>query len=123
MAFLFLIFGPMLAAGLLWLCARKKEALAWPIAFGMTAAELLVSLAFALGPDAARELPFLNGLGLRFALDGFRRVYIVLVAFMWMMTAALGREYFHGHGKLTRYWSFTLMTLGATRPAVPSFGS
>lgn len=54
------------------------------------------------------------GLGLHFCLDGFRGVYGIVAAFMWMMTLLFSREYL-GHEKhLGRYYFFQLVTLNAT---------
>ena len=53
-------------------------------------------------------------LGLRFEMDGFRRVYCVVLAFMWMMTLLYSPEYFAHHHHRSRYYLFNLFTLGAT---------
>ena len=58
--------------------------------------------------------PGICGLGLHFCLDGFRGVYGIVAAFMWMMTLLFSREYL-GHEKhLGRYYFFQLVTLNAT---------
>ena len=76
----------------------------------------LVSLAFSLlvatGPDVTVSLPLLTGLTL--TVDGFRRVYIVVICLMWAMTLLLSPEYFRHHRHVTRYYFFNLLTLGAT---------
>ncbi len=54
------------------------------------------------------------GLGLHFMLDGFRSVYIVVAAFMWMMTTIFSKEYFQHYHNRNRYYLFLLLTLGAT---------
>ena len=76
----------------------------------------MVSLAFSLlvfiGPDMTVSLPLLTGLQL--TVDGFRRVYIVVICFMWAMTLLLSPEYFRHHHNLGRYYFFNLVTLGAT---------
>ena len=46
--------------------------------------------------------------------DGFRKLYALIIAFMWMMTLLFSRDYFRGHHNLERYFFFTMMTLGAT---------
>lgn len=60
------------------------------------------------------ELPEICGLGLHFTLDGFRSVYALVVAFMWMMVTLLCPEYFAKHRNRNRFYAFLLMTLGAT---------
>lgn len=76
----------------------------------------VVSLAFslmvALGPDVTVSLPLLTGLKL--TVDGFRRVYIVIICLMWAQTALLSPEYFRHHRNVGRYYFFNLLTLGAT---------
>lgn len=76
----------------------------------------LVSLAFSLlvatGPDVTVSLPLLTGLTL--TVDGFRRVYIVVICLMWAMTLLLSPEYFRHHKNVARYYFFNLLTLGAT---------
>lgn len=54
------------------------------------------------------------GFGLRFTLDGFRLIYAVIAAFMWMMTTVLSREYMAHHKNSGRFYLFLLLTLGAT---------
>ena len=54
------------------------------------------------------------GMGLHFTLDGFRGVYGLIAAFMWMMTIIFSREYFGHYRNRNRYYLFQLVTLGAT---------
>ena len=76
----------------------------------------LVCLGFAvwvaLGPDVTVSLPLLTGLKL--TIDGFRRVYIIVICLMWAMTLMLSPEYFRHHDNVSRYYFFNLLTLGAT---------
>jgi len=53
-------------------------------------------------------------LGLHFRLDGFRALYTLVAAFMWMMTGFFSPQYFAHYHHRNRYYCFTLMTLGAT---------
>ena len=59
-------------------------------------------------------IPEVCGFGLSFALDGFRVIYGCVAAFMWMMAAALSKEYFTHHKNRNRFYLFLLWTLGAT---------
>lgn len=52
--------------------------------------------------------------GLTLALDGFRRVYCLVAAFLWAMTLLFSPWYFAHHHRRNRYYFFNLMTLGAT---------
>lgn len=60
------------------------------------------------------SIPEICGFGLNFTLDGFRVIYSLVAALMWMMTTLLSREYFQHHGNRNRFYLFLLLTLGAT---------
>ena len=60
------------------------------------------------------EIPDICGMGIHFTLDGFRSVYALVVAFMWMMVTLLCPEYFAKHRNRNRFYAFLLVTLGAT---------
>ena len=79
------------------------------------AAEFICMAAFAFqGRGAELYVPEICGMGLHFTLDGFRSVYGLVAAFIWMMTLLFSREYL-GHEKhLGRYYFFQLVTLSAT---------
>ncbi len=66
-------------------------------------------------PQALRRavIPGVCGMGLSFTLDGFRSIYGVIAAFMWLATLLFSREYFKHHRNRNRYYLFNLMTLGA----------
>ena len=54
------------------------------------------------------------GFGLHFTLDGFRSVYALVAALMWMMTTIFSKEYFKHYHNRNRYYLFMLLTFGAT---------
>ncbi|MCQ2544158.1 MAG: sodium:proton antiporter [Lachnospiraceae bacterium] len=64
--------------------------------------------------DFKYMLPEICGLGLNFSVDGFRIVYALIVAFMWMMTTLLSPEYFAKYRNRNRFYTFLLLTEGAT---------
>lgn len=47
-------------------------------------------------------------------LDGFRYVYVVIASLMWMMTTFISHEYFAAYRNRNRYYTFMLITFGAT---------
>ena len=51
---------------------------------------------------------------LYFHIGGFNTTYAVIAAFMWFAAALLSPQYFKGHHKLSRYYFFFLLTMGAT---------
>ena len=85
------------------------------LAMGTGVAEfgLMAVLAF-YGMGETLSVPGICGLGLQFCLDGFRAVYGLIAAFMWMMTLLFSKEYLSHGGHLGRYYFFQLVTLGAT---------
>ena len=109
-----LIALPFLAALVPVPAGRKNTEIAYYIALFSAAFEFLLTIFFALQPAQKAELSTAVSLGLHLETDGFRKVYTLLISFMWLMTLALSKEYFRGHHKLSRYYFFTLMTLGAT---------
>ena len=54
------------------------------------------------------------GQGMYLVLDGFRAIYGVITAFLWMMTTIFSREYFAKETHTNRYYLFMLFTLGVT---------
>ena len=88
---------------------------------GVCAAECLLAALAAVRPELAvpgtaggsMYIPVLADQGLLFEYDGFRRIYTVVLPFMWLMTSLFSPEYFKGHQRTGRYCFFTLMTLGA----------
>ncbi len=77
---------------------------------------LFVRYAGTVGEGAVLSLHVAEvcGFGLSFTLDGFRLLYAMIAAFMWMMTVILSRQYFAGHPNTPRFYLFLLLTLGAT---------
>lgn len=66
-------------------------------------------------PDGiSLSIPGVFGMGLYLTLDGFRSLYALIAAFMWMMCTIFGKEYFAHYRNRNRYYLFLLMTLGAT---------
>ena len=111
---LLLIFCPMALGFVCYLLGRRSAALRSLCGVAATGLELALSLVLALGPMRAESLPGICSLGLNVELDGFRKVYIVIVALMWFMTMLLSDEYFARYHHRGRYYFFNLMTLGAT---------
>ncbi len=67
------------------------------------------------GDQLALDIPGFCMLGLHLKMDGFRALYALIGAVMWMATGMFSQEYFSRHGHcLSRYYFFFLMTLGAT---------
>ena len=103
------VFFPMVMAFAVYVSGKKGERAA--VATGLVSLAFSLVIAF-LGPDVTVSLPLLTGLKL--TVDGFRRVYIVVICLMWAQTGLLSPEYFRHHHNVSRYYFFNLFTLGAT---------
>lgn len=113
-----LVFAPMVCALLSYLIGRRSKKGRNAFVCVCLTLECL-GAAFALYRAAAgSELSFdwqgFAGFGLHFRLDGFRALYTLIAAFMWMMTGFFSPQYFAHYHNRNRYYFFTLMTLGAT---------
>ncbi len=60
------------------------------------------------------EIPYVCGMGLHFTLGGFRAMYAMIAAFMWLMSTLFTKEYLSHYHNRNRYYLFLLLTLGAT---------
>lgn len=117
-----LVFYPFLGGLLSYAVGRYQERYRNYIAEFVAVSEFVLAVALALmcggriGMEniAGLSIPEICGFGLKFTLDGFRVIYSLIAALMWMMTALLSREYFLHHGHKNRFYLFLLMTLGAT---------
>ena len=109
-----LLLFPMGMAFVVWLVGRSNQRARNLLAALTTVAEFGLTVWIALAPDLSAGIDGVAGLGIQLETDGFRRVYLVVIAFLWMMTTLLGNEYFSHYKTCNRYYFFNLMTLGAT---------
>lgn len=119
---LLLLCVPFIGAAVSYLTGRKRKEKRNLVAEITAIAECLVFfilfLLFFVGQEGGFRQMYLKlsgfGMGLHLCLDGFRSLYCFVAAFMWMMTALFSREYFVHYKNRNRYYSFMLLTLGAT---------
>lgn len=109
-----LIFLPMLMGFVCYGVGKRSKPWRSRIAALTGAAELALAIAAALQSGFTTQLPKICGLGLSLELDGFRKVYVLVIAFMWLSTLMLSDEYFAHYHNRGRYYFFNLLTLGAT---------
>lgn len=113
-----LVFMPMAAAVLSFLIGRKSKSGRDMFVRVAVAAEFILSLMLLISGSTAEDLmvslPGVCGMGLHFTLDGFRRIYVVIAALMWMVSGQFSPEYFAHYRNRNRYYLFLLVTLGAT---------
>ena len=75
---------------------------------------LAVALGFT-GGEALASLGGVCGMGLNFTADGFRRIYVIIAAWMWLVSGQFSPAYFAHYRNRNRYYLFLLVTLGATQ--------
>ncbi|MCM1143963.1 MAG: sodium:proton antiporter [Blautia sp.] len=116
-----LVFYPLAGALISAWIGSKKEKTRDYFADFIVVSEFVLALALAIinrgkggGEICQYAIPGICGMGLHFTMDGFRLVYSVIAAWMWMMTTILSREYMSHHQNKNRYYLFLLATLGAT---------
>ncbi len=114
----FLVFYPMIGALVSYIIGRFHKTARDYFADFIVISEFAVTLYLFCTFDGSRILSFsidsFAGLGIGFVLDGFRSVYTLTAAFMWMMTTVFSKEYFKHYHNRNRYYLFMLLTLGAT---------
>ena len=112
----YLVFAPILIAPVLYRIGRKNEEARDLLAILFAFVELLVSISLFMMQGAKLSIPYILAYGLSFEADGFRTVYSTITSIMWAGTSLFAREYFrHEREGLSRYWMFTMLTLGATQ--------
>lgn len=114
MILLILVLFPMTMAVITYVVgSRTKGGTSVPaIAAGGMEFVLMAGAVLALGRGDL-YVPQVCGMGLHFTLEGFRWVYGLTAAFMWMMTLLFSKEYMAHENHKERYFFFQLMTLGA----------
>ena len=111
-----LVFLPMVAA-ILSFCIGRKSKQGRDLFFrAALILEFSLSLAlfFCSGEDMLFALEGICGMGLHFTVNGFRKIYVVIAALMWLVTGQFSPEYFAHYRNRNRYYLFQLVTLGAT---------
>lgn len=109
-----MVFFPMLMALATWLIGKYSQKARNILASLTTAAEFCLAVSITFLPDLSSSLDGFAGLGISLETDGFRKVYLIVITFLWTMTMLLGNEYFSHYQNCGRYYFFNLMTLGAT---------
>ena len=113
-----LVFLPMVAAVLSFLIGRKsKQGRDLFLRVALVLEFVLSVLLLILGEGAEEILATLSGvcgMGLNFTVNGFRRIYVVIAAWMWLVTTQFSPRYFAHYRNRNRYYLFLLITLGAT---------
>jgi len=110
-----MVFFPIAAAFLSFLLGRKTKTGRDYFVWAVVGIEFVLSLLlFLRGGEGAVQVPGVCGFGLNFTVDGFRSIYVVIAALMWLVTGVFSPEYFTHYRNRNRYYLFLLVTLGAT---------
>ncbi len=113
-----LTFGPMAGGIIAYIVGRRSKTARDYLAGVISVLELgeLLYLSYLALKGSRVEFASdaLCGLGISMRLDGFRVVYGLIAAFMWMNTTIFSREYMAHYPRTNRYYLFFLSTLGAT---------
>lgn len=111
-----MVFLPIAAAFLSFLLGRKTKTGRDFFVWSVVGVEFFLSLLlfFRSAEDLLVTVPGVCGFGLNFTVDGFRSIYAVIAALMWLVTGLLSPEYFAHYRNRNRYYLFLLITLGAT---------
>ena len=108
-----IVLFPLVMAFACFLTGKKNKALRDALA-GITGVLTFVLCILTWNKPLSFSVGGVVGLGLNLKADGFRSMYGVIAAFMWMMTGLFSPEYFAHHHKRNRYYFFNLLTLSAT---------
>jgi len=109
------VFFPIVAAFLSFLLGRKTKTGRNYFLWAVLGIEFLLSLGLVVaGESGVITVPGICGFGLNFTVDGFRGIYGVIAALMWLVTGLFSPEYFAHYRNRNRYYLFLLVTLGAT---------
>ena len=113
-----IVFLPFLAGLLAWPAGRKNEYFRDCFVVLFSFLELFLCLLLleeGIRASATLSIGGIMACGLSFQADGFRAVYAIVTAAMWAGTSLFSGEYFRQEREgLDRYWTFILLTLGAT---------
>lgn len=113
-----LVFMPIAAAFLSYIIGRKtksgRDAFVGAVVIVEFILTLLLFITGRFSEDLLVTVPGICGFGLQFTAGGFRTIYAMIAAFMWMMTGLFSPEYFAHYRNRNRYYLFQLVTLGAT---------
>lgn len=110
-----MVFFPIAAAFLSFLLGRKTKTGRDHFLWAVLGIEFALSVMLVrIGQPGIVTVPGICGFGLNFTVDGFRSIYGVIAALMWLVTGLFSPEYFAHYRNRNRYYLFLLITLGAT---------
>ncbi len=110
---LFLILWPVSGAFIAYIIGRYSRLARDYFADFVCAVEFAAAVSCYKFLGCEISVPGVCGLGIKFALDGFRYIYAVIITFMWLIATIFSREYFRGHRNRNRYYLYVTLTLSS----------
>jgi len=110
---LFLILWPVSGAFIAYIIGRYSRLARDYFADFVCAVEFAAAVSCYKFLGCEFSVPGVCGLGIKFALDGFRYIYAVIITFMWLIATIFSREYFRGHRNRNRYYLYVTLTLSS----------
>lgn len=108
---------PFISALIGFFIGKKNENLRNIFYDFVTFFEFLISLYLfkeSLHSDLSFYIPDIMGVGLNLKIDSFRILFIVLTTFIWFLSTIYSTQYLIKYKNRNRYYTFFMMTLGAT---------
>ena len=105
---------PMLGSVVCYLIGRRSKPGRNAAACAVAAIQLLVMFTLLGTADGNLVTYGLCGVEMAFQADGFRCLYAVIAAVMWLMTTLFSPQYMAHYRNRNRYYLFWLLTLSAT---------
>ncbi|MCT4586027.1 MAG: proton-conducting transporter membrane subunit [Peptostreptococcaceae bacterium] len=108
---------PFMSALIGFFIGKKNENLRNIFYDCITFLEFLISLYLfkeSLYSDLLFYIPDIMGVGLNLKIDSFRILFIVLTTFVWFLSTIYSTQYLIKYKNRNRYYTFFMMTLGAT---------
>ena len=108
-----MVFFPIAAAFLSYLLGRKTKTGRDLFVWSAVGIEFVLSLLLVAArvENVLVTVPGVCGFGLNFTADGFRAVYCVIAALMWLVTGIFSPEYFAHYRNRNRYYLFLLLQI------------
>ena len=111
---LVLVFMPIVGAFVSYFIGRKNKNLRDLFGMVLVFVVLVATVILTYGGDTYFLWDGFMGFNIHFAIGGFRSMYAIITAFMWLMTTLFSKEYFAHYRNRNRYHFFSLLTFGAT---------
>lgn len=110
----FLVFFPMLGAGIGYVIGKKNKNARDIWAVLVTLLVALAAVELTTIPQENMQIMGMCGLGFTLENSGFQKILAVLTGVIWFLTTIFSKQYFASERNRNRYYFFMLLTEGAT---------